>query len=334
MARLARVSTATVSRVLNGGQVRPQTQQHVLDAIRKLSYEPNVLARNLRQGETKIIVVLLPDITNPFFSGILKGMEDVAQERGYNVLVCNTDNRLERELTYIRLLHQRRADGAIFLSARVDSKHIVQLSEQVPVVLACEYMEGLDIPQVSIDNVTSAMQATGHLAGLGHTRIAFVNGPLGIVLCRDRLKGYRLALQQARLPFDPELVAEGGFTVESGRAPAKRLLTLPDRPTAVFCANDEMAVGVMQVVRELGLRIPEDVAVVGFDDIALAALVETPLTTIRQPMYQIGAQAMQMLLTLLAGELLPERQVVLADQLVIRKSCGARATRAWRHGDA
>lgn len=323
VARLAMVSTATVSRVLREESYgTPDTRARVLDAVSKLRYQTNLLARNLRQSQTNFVIVVLPDITNPFFSKIVRGMEDVAHSLGYSVLLCNTDNDPAREADYIRLLQSRGADGIIFLTARTDSAAILQLAENTPVVLACEYIRGLPVPSVSIDNRTAAFTATQHLLAQGHTRIGMINGPASIILCHDRLSGYRFALEQAGLPFRAELVKEGNFRIDSGFALMEELLQAETPPSAVFCANDEMAMGAIQAVRAAGLTVPGDVAVVGFDDITFASVVEPPLTTIAQPTYEIGATAMRLLLGQIRGEKLVDSQVVLPHTLVIRRSSG------------
>lgn len=321
VARLAGVSTATVSRILRDPDAgTEETVQRVMDAVRKLNYEPNVLARNLRKQETRFVIVVLPDITNPFFSRILRGMEDTAQAAGYNVLLCNTDNDPARELTYIKILQRRGADGIIFLTARVDKSHILQLSHTLPVVLACEYVEGLPVPMVSIDNLSAAFTAVNHLLQLGHKRIAMINGPGNVILCRERLTGYRLALQQAGISFDPALVRNGTFHHDSGVEAMKSLLEEAGPLTAVFCANDEMAIGAINCAKSRGLRVPEDLAVVGFDDIDFASMYDPPVTTVAQPMYQIGETAMRLLLSKVRGEPVAEEQVVLPYRLVVRRS--------------
>lgn len=346
VARLAGVSTATVSRVLSSrGAVRNETRQRVLAAVEKLGYEPNVSARNLRVNKTATIIVVLPDINNPFFSLIVRGIEDVANDYGYSVLLSNTDNDLERELASTRILSRRGADGVIFLTARVSSPHILRLAEQTPVVLACEYIEGA-VSQVSIDNVAAAMEATRHLIDLGHERIAYVNGPKDIVICRDRRQGYELTLRQAGLTVRPEFIFEGTFYLESGAAAADHLMSLPAPPTAVFCASDEMAIGFIHRCFAMGRRVPDDVAVVGFDDIRFAAFQRPALSTIAQPMYDIGVHATRLLLAQIDAPDPPRADagttpsttgptrvatrpgnIVLPHRLVVRESCGAHRSR-------
>jgi len=322
VARLAGVSTATVSRTLEEPElVRPATREKIMIAVQKLKYEPNLLARNLRKNESRFVIAVLPDITNPFFSKIVRGMEDVAHAEGYNLLVCNTDNDADRELDYIRILQRRGADGIIFLSARVDNSHIVALSKLVPVVMACECPLGIPVPSVSIDNTECACMATEHLIRLGHRRIGFINGPGGLILSVDRLAGYQLALQRAGIPLDDQIIREGDYTHASGVATMEELLRLPNRPTAIFAANDEMAIGAINAASGFGLHVPKDLAVVGFDDIAFADMYKPRLTTIAQPTTKIGSTAMEMLLSLIRGETMDSLHVILPARLVMRESC-------------
>lgn len=312
-----------MSRVLrNAGNVTEETRQRVLEAIEALNYQPNVLGRYLRRMETETVLVVVPDITNPFFSKVLRGIEAVALEHGYQVLLGDTQNDVRLEEQYLNLLPQRQVDGMIFLTARIRKELVEEMARQFPIVLACEYLEGADIPTVSIDNISSARKATEHLIRLGHCRIAHLSGPMNIILSRDRLRGYQQALAQHELEADAALVQEGDFTYESGYNLTLKLLALEKPPTAIFAANDEMAIGAIKAVRHRGGRVPDDVAVVGFDDIQMASIFEPSLTTIAQPMFEIGQKAMELLLALIEGTSARRRQLVLPDRLVIRDSCG------------
>nr|WP_232854527.1 LacI family DNA-binding transcriptional regulator [Geobacillus stearothermophilus] len=323
VAKRANVSTATVSRVLrNTGNVTEETRQRVLEAIEALNYQPNVLGRYLRRMETETVLVVVPDITNPFFSKVLRGIEAVALKHGYQVLLGDTQNDARLEEQYLNVLPQRQVDGMIFLTARIRKELMEEMARQFPIVLACEYLEGTDIPTVSIDNISSARKATEHLIRLGHCRIAHLSGPMNIILSRDRLRGYQQALAQHELEADAALVQEGDFTYESGYNLTLKLLALEKPPTAIFAANDEMAIGAIKAVRHRGGRVPDDVAVVGFDDIQMASIFEPSLTTIAQPMFEIGQKAMELLLALIEGTSARRRQLVLPDRLVIRDSCG------------
>lgn len=294
----------------------------MLEAIEALNYQPNVLGRYLRRMETETVLVVVPDIMNPFFSKVLRGIEAVALKHGYQVLLGDTQNDARLEEQYLNVLPQRQVDGMIFLTARIRKELMEEMARQFPIVLACEYLEGADIPTVSIDNISSARKATEHLIRLGHCRIAHLSGPMNIILSRDRLRGYQQALAQHELEADAALVQEGDFTYESGYHLTLKLLALEKPPTAIFAANDEMAIGAIKAVRHRGGRVPDDVAVVGFDDIQMASIFEPSLTTIAQPMFEIGQKAMELLLALIEGTSARRRQLVLPDRLVIRDSCG------------
>jgi LacI family repressor for deo operon, udp, cdd, tsx, nupC, and nupG len=322
VAKLADVSTATVSRVLSGsGKVTEKTKYKVMKAIQSLDYQPNIMARNLRKMETKTILVIVPDISNIFFSKVLKGIEVVAREQEYQILLGNTDNMIERELEYLNLLRQRKADGVILLTARANRKYIEELSLKYPLVLACEYIEGSNIPTVSIDNISSARRATEYLISLGHRRIGYVSGPMNVILNRDRLKGYKQALATNGIELESILVQEGDYSFDSGYKLAMKYFSLENPPTALFSANDEMAIGCVKAAKAMGLRVPEDLSIVGFDNIRTSQIVEPAITTVAQPMYEIGEKAMLLLLGLIKDETLTKRQFVLEDQLIIRDSC-------------
>ncbi|WML58053.1 LacI family DNA-binding transcriptional regulator [Neobacillus sp. PS2-9] len=322
VAKKANVSTATVSRVLSKpGAVRETTTQKVLQAIQDLNYQPNALARQLRRLETKTILVVVPDITNPFFSKVLRGLESVAVANGYQVLLGDTGNDVEQETGYLNILQQKKADGMVLLTARMDSQAIEEVSRCYPVVLACEYIEGSNIPTVSIDNISGARKASEYLIELGHERIGCITGPLDVVLSRDRLKGFYQAMAQCNLTVEPVLVQEGDFTFESGFNLMMKFFALGVLPTAVFAANDEMAMGAIRAVKSKGLRVPEDVSIIGFDDVRFASIFEPALTTIAQPAFEIGEHAMELLMKLINKDEVMREQVILEDQLVVRESC-------------
>jgi LacI family transcriptional regulator, repressor for deo operon, udp, cdd, tsx, nupC, and nupG len=250
VAKEANVSTATVSRVISkSGTVKSDTKERVLKAIELLNYQPNVLARQLRRMETKTILVVVPDITNTFFSKVLRGIESVAKESGYQVLLGDALNNVDRESGYLNILQQKKADGMILLTARIDGQVVEDIAKQFPVVLACEYTEGFEIPTVSIDNISSARKATEHLINLDHKRIGFLSGPFNSVLGRDRLKGYNQAMAQHSLPIPSTMVQEGDFSYESGFNLTLKLLANEVPPTAIFAANDEMAIGAIKAIK-------------------------------------------------------------------------------------
>ncbi|PHD71713.1 LacI family transcriptional regulator [Bacillus sp. AFS043905] len=322
VAKEANVSTATVSRVISkSGTVKSDTKERVLKAIELLNYQPNVLARQLRRMETKTILVVVPDITNTFFSKVLRGIESVAMESGYQVLLGDALNNMDRESGYLNILQQKKADGMILLTARIDGQVVEDIAKQFPVVLACEYTEGFEIPTVSIDNISSARKATEHLINLDHKRIGFLSGPFNSVLGRDRLKGYNQAMAQHSLPILSTMVQEGDFSYESGFNLTLKLLANEVPPTAIFAANDEMAIGAIKAIKSKGLSVPGDISVVGFDDIKFASIFEPSLTTVAQPSFDIGRIAMELLIKIISKVNLEKSQYILDDKLVVRESC-------------
>ena len=326
VAQRAGVSTATVSRVLSQPDiVAPATRRKVMAAITHLGFTPNAAAKNLRTLRTRKLLVTIPDISNPFFSLILQGIEDAAQREGYSVLVGDTQHDQKREERYALMLRRKEADGLIFLGHRLP-KQAAELvrampAGKAPVVNGCEFSPRLGIPSVHIDNATAAADAMDHLYRLGHRRIGIVTGPLVSPLSRDRLRGVSARAKKARAERDL-MVANGDFSIESGTVAAARLLGRKDPPTAIFCFNDEMAMGVIETARRLKLRIPDDLSVVGFDDIRYASHLDPPLTTIAQPMRQIGEGTVRLLLEILVGDRVPE-SVTLPHTLVVRSSTAA-----------
>jgi LacI family repressor for deo operon, udp, cdd, tsx, nupC, and nupG len=322
IARLAGVSTATVSRTLmKPAMVAEETREQVLRAVAEAGYTPNLMARSLRRRQSGAILVVVRDIVNPFYPEIFRGVERTARRLGFNVLMGNTDDDPVQERDYLRLVLSRRADGLIALTGRIPDLDDPAV-RGLPIVLASEPVPGHDFPIVRIDNRGAAAAMTRHLIGLGHRRIAHVAGPLDQAIARERLEGWRMALQAAGLPAGDELVAGSDFRVPSGLAAGRALLALPQPPTAIFVANDETAMGVLSAIHAAGLRVPQDISVAGFDDIPFAEAFDPPLTTIRQPRLAMGEQAMMMLHSLIEGREPAERSVTLPAELVIRQSTG------------
>ena len=324
VARIAGVSTATVSRALERPDaVAEETKRRILEAVASCGYTPNISARNLRKMETRLVTILIPDVTNPFFNEIVRGIEQVAREHGYSVLLADTENLPGQETAYGSLLAAPRTDGMILLNGRVPAGLMPQGHTQgklPPIVVACEYVTNVDLPTVQIDNIEAAREATEHLIQLGHKRIGFITGPLWNVLSRDRMHGYRDALLDAGLTFQDQLVAQGNFSIASGVAAATQLLHLPQWPTAIFASNDEMAIGAIRAIRDRGLRVPQDLSIMGFDDIRFAAFVDPPLTTVSQPGGEIGRMAMTLLLKIMTGEAVDDRRILLPTHLILRAS--------------
>ena len=332
VAKRARVSTATVSRVLSQpGVVAESTRRRVLQAVERLGYEPNSTAKNLRTLKTGKLIVSVPDISNPFFSVILQGIEAAAQREGYSVLVGDTQHDEKREEGYAMMLRRKEADGLIFLGHRLPHEAATMIRAMkprcAPIVNGCEFSPSLGIPSVHIDNAKAAYEAMDHLYGLGHRRIGIVTGPLVSPLSRDRLEGATSRAKEEKA--DRHLaVVQGDFSIESGVAAAERLLVRADPPTAIFCFNDEMAMGVIEMARQRSVHVPRDLSVVGFDDIRFARHTYPPLTTIAQPVRQIGEGTVRLLLGILSGgdEMDTPASVTLRHTLVVRASTGPPGT--------
>ncbi len=318
IAAAANVSVATVSRALQRPEIVSEaTRLHIQEVVKRLGYTPNALARNLRTARTRLIVALLPDITNPFFSEVIRGIEQVAHESGYSVLLGETQSSLVREQAYADMVAARQADGIITMSHRVPS---IPITGRLPVVNACEYVKDSLISSVYVDNVAAAGVAVDYLVTLGHRDIAFIAGPPASPICIDREQGYRLALERAKIPLNPALTATGDFSIEAGERAIELLLSQGQSFSAVFCSNDEMAIGAMRALAARGLRVPEDVSVVGFDDIRFARYMSPALTTVAQPKNALGREAMTMLIELLNDPEVPPRKRVLSADLVVRGS--------------
>ncbi len=326
VAKLANVSVATVSRVLHNPEtVKEVTRMKVLSVIKDLNYQPNMLARQFRRNETNIILVVVPSIMNTVFSGIIEGIEDEAARHGYRVLLGNTNRKVENEYDLVELLKQKQTDGMILLSERMDSNYIKSLSEEYPLVLATAYIEGLRVPSVSIDNVSSSREAVEHLIRLGHKEIAHITGPLHFAISRSRYQGYKQALMQNNIEVRNMLVQEGDFTFESGYNQMLKLMAIEKTPTAIFAANDEMAMGAVKAAKELGLNVPRDIAVVGFDNISFSSIFDPALTTVAQPLFEMGQKSMKLLLQQIQGVPLLKAQYILECDFIVRESCGGKS---------
>ncbi|MDA9556735.1 DNA-binding transcriptional regulator CytR [Vibrio sp.] len=321
VAQLAGVSTATVSRALmNPEKVSSLTRKRVEDAVLETGYSPNALTRNLRRNESKTIVVMIPNITDPYFNDIIRGVEDTASDNGYVVLLCDNSQSQSNSAAMSQFL-TKQADGILLLGSDI---HIdTSKSDQKalpPMAMACEYSPELELPTVHIDNLTSAFEAVNYLTRMGHTRIAQISGPKDAALCQFRHQGYQQALRRAGISLNERHCISGDYSFESGSQAVRTLMRQPDAPTAIFCHNDVMAIGAMQELKKLGLQVPKDVSLIGFDDITFSAFCDPPLTTMSQPRYEMGCQAMQILLSSLRGEEVANGSRLLDTNLVVRAS--------------
>ena len=327
IARHVGVSAGTVSRALSRPEkVLPATRERIQQAAAALGYVPNTIARTLKTQRSGKILVTVPDIANPFFAKILQGAEETAQAAGYAVLLGDTQHQPDREERYAQMLRRNEADGLIVLGHRLPptAREIVQqLGPRAPVVNGCEFDPALGIPSVHIDNAAAARAAMEHLYGLGHQRIAVVGGPPDNPLHQQRLEGAKAAAR-ARGRLRQLILAPGDFSVESGYAAARQLLAQgTGAPTAAFCFSDQMALGVLAACRDLGLGVPHDVSVIGFDDLASSRYLNPPLTTISQPMREIGIRAVKLLLAIIDGMDVQHRQT-LDFALMLRGSTAER----------
>ncbi|MGE5620402.1 MAG: LacI family DNA-binding transcriptional regulator [Sphingomonadaceae bacterium] len=328
IAALAGVSPATVSRVLSGHiTVKDETRRRIEEAVQRLDYRPNFLARSLVLKETKTIGVVIPDILNPYYSGLVRGVEDEAQRVGRSVVLCNTDNKVGKETSYLELLEYRHVDGIILVSAGHSGEHLQGLLDRkIPLVLASRRLDGVEVDTVAVDNTGGAYEATRHLIQLGHRRIAMIAGNLFLRTGQERLEGYRRAHSEAGIPIDEKLVVtKGSFQFQEGYAVMRNLLRRSYPPTAVFAANDILAMGAISAVQSQGLSVPKDVAVVGFDGIRFGELLNPRLTTVSVRTYEMGRMACRLLIDRLTRKKdRPPRLVVSETHLEIRESCGAR----------
>jgi LacI family repressor for deo operon, udp, cdd, tsx, nupC, and nupG len=324
VAARADVSTATVSRVLsNPEKVSEVTRRRVLKAVAALGYSPNAAAKSLRTLTTRKLLVTVPDIANPFFSLIIQGIEEAAVREGYSVVLGDTHHDAQREERYGEMLLRREVDGLIFLGHSMSKSVSATMKKNhlAPIVNGCEYSPNLGVPSAHVDNEAAAHEAMSHLYGLGHRHIGVLTGPLASPLSRDRLRGVQSCAKENGAGRQL-VVVNGDFSIESGIAGAARLLAQQTPPTAVFCFNDEMAIGVLDYANRVGRSVPESLSVIGFDDIRFARYMRPALTTISQPMLDIGRETVRLLLGVLQGTVTTAVSITLPHKLEIRSSTG------------
>ena len=320
VANKAGVSTATVSHVINRTRfVREETRQSVLQAIADLGYRPSSVARSLTTKRTQTVGVLLSSVSNPFFAEVLCGIEDTLMPEGYSIVICNTGETFEREAHHLDVLLRQRVDGIIAAAAsrRWDILTEVE-AQQMPVVFVDRTFGGLKGPFVGVDNRKGAYLGTRYLVKCGRERLAVLAGATRLSALDERLAGFRQALQEHNLSLPGDYVITEPPDI--GEA-IRKLLNLPERPTALFCSTNYLALDALLALKKMGLRCPEDVALVGFDDHPWASVSDPPLTVVRQPARELGQVAAQILLDLIAGLEPPEKRVILECELIVRQSC-------------
>ncbi len=321
VAAAAGVSHSTVSRALGESSlVNPETAENIRRIAKQMGYRVSAIARSLATSRTRTIGVVVTTIADPFVAEVVSGIEEAANERGYSVFLANSGADPEREIRMVHSFEEQRIDGIIITASRVGALYIPILSEmRVPIVLVNNQHPSEFVHTVMIANAEASRAATGHLIALGHRRIAYLGDQFGYQSDTERFAGYREALAQADLPFRPELVVHGDSQPETAARVMERLLALPEPPTAVFCYNDMSALGALKCVRSRGLHVPEDISLVGFDDLFLAQYTDPPLTTVRQPKRHMGRLAMETLLRLLSGST-SEENIKVPGELVVRES--------------
>jgi LacI family transcriptional regulator len=325
----AGVSPATVSRVIQGAKnVRPATREKVQEAIRELGYVPSAIAQGLRSKRTRSLALVVSDITNTFWTTVARGVEDEAQEHGYSVLLCNTDENLAKQLRYLDLLISQQVDGVIIAPYDSDPTHLDKLRQRnIPTVLIDRRIDDWDADSVYGDSVSGARALVQHLIKLGHRRIAVISGPATTSTAEDRVTGYCMALTEAAIPIEPGLIRRGEYRSSKGMELTAELLDEGLNPSAIFATNNAIAMGVIDALERRGLRIPQDIALVSFDDLPNTSHLFPFLTVVAQPAYDMGINAAQLLLSRLNSEVeLRPRHVVLPSRLIVRHSCGSNLT--------
>ena len=321
VAKEADVSVATVSRVINQkGPIAPVTKQRVNAAIAKLNYHPNVWGRRLRRQESRMILIFVPNIYNPYYSAIVSGVEDTARINNYGTMLCITNGDEKRENEFIKLLYNGQADGAIMMNVKKNDTNISQLGLEVPIVQCCEFCTDKNIAHVSIDNFAASKQVVQYLISLGHKKIGFIGSVNQYISSERRQSGYEEALKEADFPACKDLIAyaDEDYTFSSGVRATKELLSKKNRPTAIFCISDVLALGTIKAASELGIEINKDLSVVGFDDVEYATMFQPMLTTVSQPRYSLGKTSAEILIKQIetdekSGRIYLEHKIILRD---------------------
>lgn len=322
VAREANVSMATVSRVVNGNpNVKPTTRKKVLNTIERLGYRPNAVARGLASKKTTTVGAIIPDISSIFFAELARGIEDIATMYNYNIILSNSDQNKEKELHLINTMLEKQVDGIVFMGGKITNDHVDQFqSAPVPVALAATIDESKTIPSVNVNYEEASYEVTRLLIDHGNQHPAFVSGQEDTEINNQKHNGYIRALKESNQSVKDELIVKGDYSYDSGIEAIEQLLALDKRPTAIFVASDEMALGVIHGAQDKGLKVPEDIEIFGFDNTRLATMVRPTLSTIVQPMYDIGAVAMRLLTKYMNKEEVEEQNVILPHRIIERNS--------------
>jgi DNA-binding LacI/PurR family transcriptional regulator len=321
IARVAKVSHPTVSRALRlSPLVNPKTASRIQRIARDMGYRPSAVARSLVNRETRAFGVVVTTVTDPFIAEFVSVVEEMANDRGYSIVLANCNADPEREIKVVHSLHEQRVDGLLVMASRVGALYMPVLSKlKVPIVLVDNQHPGDFVQSVLIDNEAGTRKVTSHLIELGHARIAYIGDQFGFQSETERSSGYRQALEAASLPVRSELMVQGNGKIEGGIAAMESLLALLETPTAVVCYNDMTAIGALHVIQQHDLHVPDDISLVGFDDVSLASYLYPPLTTVRQPKIEMGRAAVEILIQLVQGSPVTA-PIICAGELVVRKS--------------
>jgi LacI family transcriptional regulator, repressor for deo operon, udp, cdd, tsx, nupC, and nupG len=321
VAKAAGVSVATVSRVINQqSSVSEKTRKKVQQAIEMLNYEPNMLGRNLRSSKSRMLLILIPTISNSFYYNVIEGIEEITSQYDYNILLCTTDKDPKKEKTYFDLVKQKLADGMICMDPSVSIDKWIGSGTQYAIVRCCEYSEDDKTPFVSIDNTTAAYRAVKHLISLGHRNISMINSSGLGADAELRQWGYIKAMEESGIEIQPEWLMQAELDFAGGYQAVSKLLNLATRPTAIFASADTIAIGALKRIKEFGLTVPKDIAVIGFDNIDFSAMTNPTLTTISQPMRKMGREAAKMLLQRINQPDARIESLILEHELIVRES--------------
>jgi DNA-binding LacI/PurR family transcriptional regulator len=322
VAEKAGVSIATVSKVINNtGRISDKTRKKVISVIDELNYYPSFVASALTGKRTQTLGLLMPNLANPFYAELARGMEDRAEEQNYSIVMCSTDYKAEKEQKYVSLLVRKRVDGFIITAGFNNVDLIKELIEhKIPIVLINYNIARASLNSVSVDDYAGGYQAVAHLAELGHKRIAMIAET--VQSSAERIRGYKGALKHFELVYDEKLYTEAKATVENGRKETEKLLALEEPPTAIFAFNDILAIGAIEAVRKLGLSVPEDISIIGFDNTILSKYCSPSLTTMSQPLDEIGHQAVDLLVEEIESRKTQKQRIMLSAELIIRESTG------------
>lgn len=334
VAKKAKVSTATVSHVINKTRyVSEELTERVFNAMDELDYHPNKTARSLRLGKSNTIGLIVPDISNQFYGELCKEIENIGSNNDYSVILCNTDNNPEKEKKYIDVLIQENVDGIIFISCGEEINHFRKIrNNKIPLIIVDRIINDMNVDMILLDNHMGGILATNHLINLGHRKIAFISGSYQSLERSRRFSGYKQALKNAEIEFDEALVFHGNYQINSGIEIAKKIVDLNPMPTAIFASNDLMAIGAMNTLKDLGVKIPEEISIVGFDNILSASTTTPSLTTINQPKRKMAAKAIELLLyrieyfhakaneSIESNDFQPYQEIIVEPEIIIRNS--------------